>query len=117
VGVQDVVDVGAGRNSSVCVSLRGVVTAWGAVTGSGPLQELEELKNRNIFRVSVCDRFVVGISDLGRAFVWHAEALSQLSIAVVPNPAVVLRSASIFSASCTDSYVFCFASFLLLTHA
>ncbi len=90
----DIVDVAAGKNSSACVSSQGVVTAWGAVVPRAELTVLEELRNRNIDRVACSDKFVIGVSDLGRVFVWHLDAVPDLAIQALPNPVVALRSSS-----------------------
>ncbi len=103
--LSDVVDVAAGKNSSCCVSSSGVVTAWGAVVPKAELTVLEELRGKNIEKVACSDKFVVGVSDLGRVFVWHLDAVPDLGIPSVPNPVVALRSSSVFHVSCSDSYI------------
>ncbi len=103
--LSDIVDIAAGKNSSSCVSSAGVVTAWGAVVPRAELTVLEELRNKNIERVSCSDKFVVGISDLGRVFVWHLDAVPDLALHALPNPVVALRSSSVFRVVCADAYI------------
>ncbi len=56
-----------------------------------------------MFRVACCDKYVVGLSDLGRCFVWHSEAVPELGLPASPNPAVVMRSASVLQVVCLDT--------------
>lgn len=106
--VDDVVDVAAGQNSSACVSASGHVYAWGVVAAPvrSDVIQVEDLRTKNIFRVACSDKYVVGLSDLGRVFIWHPEAVLELSLPVVPNTSICLRSASVFHVHCFDSVLF-----------